>query len=142
MLSLFAILALVSMVSTAQLSNYEEVGKQFVNQWYALYDDADKRSQLSNFYYDTDTTVNFENQHFVGKAKIVDHFNSAVGNRKVHHTVNSIQVQPNQHDGVVVLVTGHQKWDNGAPRAFNQVFVVKHESNGVKIQNNLFKYRD
>ena len=141
-LALFALIACPGMVFMAQLTNYEQVGKGFVQQYYRLYDNAEQRAQLSNFYTDADTSFCLDDQHFFGKKKIVEHFNSEVGNKKYNHAVSDVQVQPTQDNGVVILVYGQQKVADGAARHFNQVFVVKQEGEQVKIHNNIFKYRD
>lgn len=119
--------------------DYENIGKVFVQQYYAMFDgDVTHRAGIANFYSDTDSLLTFEGQPFMGKAKISDKL-SQLTFQKILHQIETCDCQPTVDGGVVVLVTGHLNTDDDPPHRFSQTFVLKPANNTYFVQHDLFR---
>lgn len=118
---------------------FENIGKVFVQQYYALFDgDATSRANIANFYSDTNSLLTFEGQPFMGKVKIAEKLGNLTF-QKINHAIESLDCQPTLDGGVVVTVVGQLKTDDDPPHRFFQTFVLKPANNTYFVQHDLFR---
>lgn len=119
--------------------DYENIGKVFVQQYYAMFDgDANARANIANLYSDTDSLLTFEGQPFMGKAKIATKL-SQLTFQKINHAIETLDCQPTIDGGIVIMVTGQLKTDDDKPLRFIQTFVLKPLNNSFFVQHDLFR---
>lgn len=118
--------------------DYENIGKVFVQQYYAMFDgDVSARTNIANFYSDT-SLLTFEGMPFMGKVKIAEKLGQLTF-QKIHHGIDTCDCQPTLDGGVVVMVMGQLKTDDDPPHRFIQSFVLKPANNSYFVQHDLFR---
>jgi len=122
----------------AFFSNYEEISKQFVNQYYQIFDDPNLRPTLANFYQDQKSLMTFEGQQLMGKQKIIEKLTS-LSFQSIKHIVTQVDAQPTFDNGIVVSVLGQLKTDDDHPHTFNQIFIIKQEGTAFYIEHDIFR---
>jgi len=118
--------------------NYESIGKAFVEQYYALFDNAQTRPQLVNLYNPEQSLMTFEGQQMQGAAKIMEKIASLTF-QKIAHIITAIDSQPTFDGGVMVNVLGQLKTDEDPPQSFTQAFVLKPNADSFFIQHDMFR---
>ncbi|XP_053949009.1 probable nuclear transport factor 2 [Anastrepha obliqua] len=103
---------------------YEDIGKGFVQQYYATFDDPNLRANVANFYSATDSFMSFEGVQLQGAPKIMEKL-SSLSFQKISRVITAIDSQPMFDGGVLINVLGRLKCDEDPPHAFSQVFVLR-----------------
>uniref|UniRef100_A0A1A9UHZ3 NTF2 domain-containing protein n=1 Tax=Glossina austeni TaxID=7395 RepID=A0A1A9UHZ3_GLOAU len=79
---------------------YEDIGKGFVQQYYALFDNPVQRANVINFY-------------------------SSLTFQKITRVITAVDSQPMFDGGVLINVLGRLQCDEDPPLAYSQIFVLK-----------------
>lgn len=117
---------------------FENIGKVFVQQYYAMFDGGVQvRVGLTNFYTDN-SLLTFEGQQFMGREKIGEKLMTLTF-QKIEHLIEICDCQPTTDGGVVVMVMGHLKTDDDPPHRFIQTFVLKSAAGNFFVQHDLFR---
>ncbi|KAI8127696.1 hypothetical protein FF38_11267 [Lucilia cuprina] len=103
---------------------YEDIGKGFVQQYYALFDDPLQRANVVNFYSTTDSFMSFEGLQIQGAPKIMEKLNSLTF-QKISRVITAVDSQPMYDGGVLINVLGRLQCDEDPPHAFSQIFVLR-----------------
>ncbi|GIX74996.1 nuclear transport factor 2 [Caerostris extrusa] len=93
---------------------YEQIGKTFVQQYYACFDDPSRRPGLAVFY----NSLTFQ---------------------KIAHSVTSADSQPMFDGGILICVLGQLKTDEDHPHTFHQTFVLKGLADSFYIEHDVFR---
>ncbi|XP_061383416.1 probable nuclear transport factor 2 isoform X3 [Danaus plexippus] len=92
------------MASMALNPQYDAIGKGFVQQYYALFDDPAQRANLANMYNET-SFMTFEGVQLQGAVKIMEKLNSLTF-QKIGRLITSVDSQPMFDGGVLIDVLG------------------------------------
>uniref|UniRef100_A0A182Q282 NTF2-related export protein n=1 Tax=Anopheles farauti TaxID=69004 RepID=A0A182Q282_9DIPT len=103
---------------------YEEIGKGFVTQYYALFDDSAQRPSLVNLYNAELSFMTFEGQQIQGAAKILEKLQSLTF-QNIKRVLTAVDSQPMFDGGVLINVLGRLQCDEDPPHAYSQTFVLK-----------------
>ncbi|KAJ8932782.1 hypothetical protein NQ314_014486 [Rhamnusium bicolor] len=125
---------------------YEAIGKGFVQQYYALFDDPLQRPNLVNMYNIELSFMTFEGVQLQGSVKIMEKLN-ALSFQKINRIITAIDSQPMFDGGVfnkcfrevtekICIVF---QADEDPPHAFSQVFVLKPLGNSFFVQHDIFR---
>ncbi|XP_073985540.1 nuclear transport factor-2 isoform X2 [Rhodnius prolixus] len=117
---------------------YEAIGKGFVQQYYALFDDPNERSKLVNLYNAETSFMTFEGMQLQGALKIMEKL-SALTFQKINRIVTSVDSQPMFDGGVLINVLGRLKADEDPPHPFSQTFILKPMGNTFYCQHDIFR---
>ncbi|KAH8360541.1 hypothetical protein KR200_008612 [Drosophila serrata] len=117
---------------------YESIGKNFVQQYYAMFDDPANRANMGNFYNPTDSFMTFEGHQIQGAAKILEKVQS-LRFQKIKHIVTTVDSQPTLDGGVLINVLGRLQCDEDPPHAFSQVFVLKANAGSYFVGHEIFR---
>lgn len=134
--------------------NYETIGKSFIHQYYAILDDNSQRLNVANFYsvsgtgfqhcqskcflQETNSLMTFEGTQLMGRAKILEKFQSLTF-QKIQHVITTVDSQPTFDGGVLVSVLGQLKTDDDPPHTFNQTFVLKPAADSFFVEHDIFR---
>ncbi|KAI9582131.1 probable nuclear transport factor 2 isoform X1 [Glossina fuscipes] len=103
---------------------YEDIGKGFVQQYYALFDNPVQRANVINFYSTTDSFMTFEGLQIQGAPKIMEKLSSLTF-QKITRVITAVDSQPMFDGGVLINVLGRLQCDEDPPHAYSQIFVLK-----------------
>uniref|UniRef100_A0A1A9ZBC3 NTF2-related export protein n=1 Tax=Glossina pallidipes TaxID=7398 RepID=A0A1A9ZBC3_GLOPL len=103
---------------------YEDIGKGFVQQYYALFDNPVQRANVINFYSTTDSFMTFEGLQIQGAPKIMEKLSSLTF-QKITRVITAVDSQPMFDGGVLINVLGRLQCDEDPPLAYSQIFVLK-----------------
>uniref|UniRef100_A0A182WL39 NTF2 domain-containing protein n=1 Tax=Anopheles minimus TaxID=112268 RepID=A0A182WL39_9DIPT len=103
---------------------YEEIGKGFVTQYYALFDDSTQRPSLVNLYNAELSFMTFEGQQIQGAAKILEKLQSLTF-QNIKRVLTAVDSQPMFDGGVLINVLGRLQCDEDPPHAYSQTFETK-----------------
>jgi len=117
---------------------YEEIGKGFVQQYYAIFDDPTQRPNLVALYNNDQSFMTFEGQQLQGAAKIMEKLQSLTF-QKISRVLTAIDSQPMFDGGVLINVLGRLQCDDDPPHAFSQVFSLKPLGNTYFCQHDIFR---
>ncbi|KAF5306165.1 hypothetical protein FQR65_LT07441 [Abscondita terminalis] len=117
---------------------YEAIGKGFVQQYYALFDDPVQRSNLANMYNIETSFMTFEGTQLQGSVKIMEKLLS-LSFHKITRVLTSIDSQPTFDGGVLITVLGRLQTDEDIPQAYIQTFVLKPIEGSFFIQHDIFR---
>jgi len=117
---------------------YETIGKSFVQQYYAMFDDPLQRPNLAQLYNTEQSLMTFEGQQAQGTLKIMEKFNSLTF-QKIQHIITAVDCQPMFDGGILICVLGQLKTDEDPPHSFTQTFVLKPIADSFFIQHDLFR---
>ncbi|GIY08718.1 nuclear transport factor 2 [Caerostris darwini] len=117
---------------------YEQIGKTFVQQYYACFDDPSRRPGLAVFYNEEKSLMTFEDQQILGRAKIMEKIQSLTF-QKIVHSVTSVDSQPMFDGGILICVLGQLKTDEDHPHTFHQTFVLKGLADSFYIEHDVFR---
>lgn len=118
--------------------NYEQIGKAFTEQYYALFDDAARRPQLMALYNENQSLMTFEGQQMQGAAKIMEKIASLTF-KNIAHIITAVDSQPTFDGGVLINVLGQLRTDEDPPQSFTQAFVLKPSGDTFFIQHDMFR---
>lgn len=118
--------------------NFKAIGESFIQQFYAMLDNNDTRLQVGNFYSETNSLMTFEGTQLMGRAKIVEKFQSLTF-QKIQHVITVVDAQPTFDGGVLVNVLGQLKTDDDPPHTFNQTFVPKPANDTFFVEHDIFR---
>lgn len=118
--------------------NFKAIGESFIQQFYAMLDNNDTRLQVGNFYSETNSLMTFEGTQLMGRAKIVEKFQSLTF-QKIQHVITVVDAQPTFDGGVLVNVLGQLKTDDDPPHTFNQTFVLKPANDTFFVEHDIFR---
>jgi len=117
---------------------YDEIGKGFVAQYYALFDDPEQRANLVNLYNNEHSFMTFEGLQIQGAPKIAERLASLTF-QKINRAITAIDCQPTSDGGVLINVLGRLKCDEDPPHAFSQIFVLKPLGSSFFCQHDIFR---
>ncbi|KAF5291997.1 hypothetical protein FQA39_LY14114, partial [Lamprigera yunnana] len=89
---------------------YEAIGKGFVQQYYALFDDPLQRTNLANMYNVESSFMTFEGSQLQGSVKIMEKL-LTLSFHKITRVLTSIDSQPMFDGGVLINVLGRLQTD-------------------------------
>nr|XP_046483585.1 probable nuclear transport factor 2 isoform X1 [Neodiprion pinetum] len=118
--------------------SYEAIGKGFVQQYYALFDDPVQRPNLINMYNTESSFMTFEGLQIQGAIKIMEKLTS-LSFQKINRIITAIDSQPMFDGGVLINVLGRLQADEDPPHAFSQIFVLKPLGNSFFCQHDIFR---
>merc|ERR1711874_911654 len=119
--------------------NYEQIGKAFTQQYYALFDNAAQRPQLAALYNAEQSLMTFEGEQRQGAVKIMEKFASLTF-QSIQHLITAVDCQPTFDGGILINVLGQLKTDEDPPHGSNHTFVLKpQEGNSWFIQHDIFR---
>uniref|UniRef100_A0A0A1X9Q8 Probable nuclear transport factor 2 n=1 Tax=Zeugodacus cucurbitae TaxID=28588 RepID=A0A0A1X9Q8_ZEUCU len=87
---------------------YEDIGKGFVQQYYATFDDPNLRANVANFYSATESFMSFEGVQLQGAPKIMEKL-SSLSFQKISRVITAVDSQPMFDGGVLINVLGRLK---------------------------------
>ncbi|CAH1405574.1 unnamed protein product [Nezara viridula] len=117
---------------------YEAIGKGFVSQYYAFFDDPNERSKLANLYNQETSFMTFEGMQLQGALKIMEKL-TALTFQKINRIITSVDSQPMFDGGVLISVLGRLQTDEDPPHAYSQTFVLKPVGTSFYIQHDIFR---
>ncbi|XP_060528162.1 probable nuclear transport factor 2 isoform X1 [Cylas formicarius] len=117
---------------------YEAIGKGFVQQYYALFDDPMQRQNLANMYNSDLSFMTFEGVQIQGAPKIMEKLNSLTF-QKINRIITAVDSQPMFDGGVLINVLGRLQADEDPPHAFSQIFVLKPLGTTFFVQHDIFR---
>ncbi|KXJ67960.1 hypothetical protein RP20_CCG007074 [Aedes albopictus] len=117
---------------------YEEIGKGFVTQYYAMFDDPQQRPNLVNLYNAELSFMSFEGQQIQGAAKILEKLQGLTF-QKISRALTAVDSQPMFDGGVLINVLGRLQTDDDQPHAYTQTFVLKPIGTSFFVQHDVFR---
>ncbi|KAL9874096.1 probable nuclear transport factor 2 isoform X2 [Glossina fuscipes] len=117
---------------------YEDIGKGFVQQYYALFDNPVQRANVINFYSTTDSFMTFEGLQIQGAPKIMEKLSSLTF-QKITRVITAVDSQPMFDGGVLINVLGRLQTDEDQPHAYIQTFVLKPVGASFFVQHDIFR---
>lgn len=117
---------------------YDAIGKGFVEQYYALFDDVNERAKLVNMYNTETSFMTFEGMQLQGALKIMEKL-SSLSFQKINRIITSVDSQPMFDGGVLINVLGRLQTDEDPPHDYSQTFVLKPIANSFYIQHDIFR---
>ncbi|XP_076233162.1 nuclear transport factor-2 isoform X1 [Calliopsis andreniformis] len=117
---------------------YEVIGKGFVQQYYALFDDPAQRPNLINMYNTETSFMTFEGLQIQGAIKIMEKLTSLTF-QKINRIITAIDSQPMFDGGVLINVLGRLQTDEDQPHAYIQTFVLKPIGTSFYVQHDIFR---
>jgi len=117
---------------------YEDIGKGFVQQYYAIFDDPLQRPNLVNLYNNDQSFMTFEGQQLQGAVKIMEKLQSLTF-QKITRVLTAVDSQPMFDGGILINVLGRLQCDEDPPHAFSQVFSLKPLGNSFFCQHDIFR---
>ncbi|XP_053987388.1 nuclear transport factor-2 isoform X2 [Megalopta genalis] len=117
---------------------YEVIGKGFVQQYYALFDDPAQRPNLINMYNTESSFMTFEGLQIQGAIKIMEKLTS-LSFQKINRIITAIDSQPMFDGGVLINVLGRLQTDEDQPHAYIQTFVLKPIGTSFYVQHDIFR---
>ncbi|KAG7208946.1 hypothetical protein KM043_015122 [Ampulex compressa] len=118
--------------------SYEAIGKGFVQQYYALFDDPAQRPNLINMYNTDASFMTFEGVQIQGAIKIMEKLTS-LSFQKINRIITAIDSQPMFDGGVLINVLGRLQTDEDQPHAYIQTFVLKPIGTSFYVQHDIFR---
>ncbi|XP_043664328.1 probable nuclear transport factor 2 isoform X2 [Vespula pensylvanica] len=118
--------------------SYEAIGKGFVQQYYALFDDPAQRPNLINMYNTETSFMTFEGFQIQGAIKIMEKLTSLTF-QKINRIITAIDSQPMFDGGVLINVLGRLQTDEDQPHAYIQTFVLKPIGTSFYVQHDIFR---
>ncbi|XP_011559945.1 probable nuclear transport factor 2 isoform X2 [Plutella xylostella] len=117
---------------------YDAIGKGFVQQYYALFDDPASRASLANMYNVETSFMTFEGVQLQGAVKIMEKLNSLTF-QKIGRLITSVDSQPMFDGGVLINVLGRLQTDDDQPHGYFQTFVLKPIGNSFYLEHDMFR---
>eukprot|EP00929_Paragymnodinium_shiwhaense_P111814 TRINITY_DN800_c0_g2_i1.p2 TRINITY_DN800_c0_g2~~TRINITY_DN800_c0_g2_i1.p2 ORF type:complete len:124 (-),score=35.86 TRINITY_DN800_c0_g2_i1:145-516(-) len=117
--------------------NFQQIGEQFVQQYYATFDS--NRQGLVPMYNET-SMLTFEGEQFQGAQGIVQKL-ASLPFQAVKHQVVKCDCQPSPPSSIMIFVTGSLFVDNNPqPLKFSEIFTLGQTAQGGWFcQNDIFR---
>ena len=117
---------------------YDAIGKAFVQQYYALFDDPAQRGNLAQLYNPEQSLMSFEGVQVQGTAKIMEKFQSLTFQR-IQHSITATDCQPTFEGGILINILGQLKTDDDPAQSFAQTLVLKPANGSFFLQHDVFR---
>ena len=140
------LLLFTALVMGERIQNYDQAGKSFVQQYYAIFDSA-LRTNVRNFYENNDSTLVASGNIFFGVDAIVQKLTSMV--TIIQRNITTSDCQPTNDAGIIVNVAGKFSFidiskivsinSTNASLWFNEMFVLKPRVTSFFIENQHFR---
>lgn len=117
---------------------YEVIGKEFVQQYYTLFDDPVQRHSLTNMYNGELSFMTFEGIQLQGSVKIMEKLTS-LAFQKINRIITAVDSQPMFDGGILINVLGRLQADEDPPHAFSQIFILKPLGSSFYVQHDIFR---
>ena len=117
---------------------YEEIGKGFVQQYYALFDDPTQRANLANMYNAETSFMTFEGIQLQGAKNIMEKL-TGLAFQKINRMITAVDSQPMFDGGVLINVLGRLQCDDDPPHAYSQVFVLQPLGGSFYCAHDIFR---
>ncbi|CAB3365980.1 Hypothetical predicted protein [Cloeon dipterum] len=118
--------------------NFDEIGKEFVKQYYSAFDNIGTRPNVVSFYNAETSLMTFEGKQLQGAQAIMEKF-SSLGFKTITRIITAVDPQPMFDGGIVISVIGRLQCDEDPPHAFSQVFVLKPLNTSFVLQHDIFR---
>jgi len=125
----------------------DEIGKQFLAQYYTWFDDPAQRHHLVNLYNANDSFMTYHGALIQGAPQIMEKI-SSLPFQRVAHIITYMDCQPMFQwnpgmesvttNGILINVLGQLKIDDDDAR-FSQTFVLKPRGDSIFIQHDIFR---
>ncbi|QLI67985.1 Nuclear transport factor 2 [Metarhizium brunneum] len=119
-------------------TNFEDIAKQFIEFYYNTFD-TDRKGLAS--LYRENSMLTFESASSLGANSIVEKL-AGLPFQKVKHQVSTLDAQPSNSDGgIIILVTGQLLVDEEQrPMNYTQSFQLSRDASGqYYVYNDIFK---
>lgn len=140
------LLFFIALVMGERMQNYNQAGKSFVQQYYAIFDST-QRTNVRNFYENNDSVLVASGNIFFGVDAIVQKLTSMV--IITQRNITAMDCQPTNDAGIVVNIAGRFSFidtlkvvNTNATNAtlwFNEMFVLKPRVTSFFIENQQFR---
>lgn len=117
---------------------FEDIGKEFVKQYYLSFDNIGTRPNVINFYNAETSLMTFEGKQLQGSRAIMEKLNS-LGFKNINRILTAVDPQPMLDGGIVISVIGRLQCDEDPPHAFSQIFVLKPLNGSFVLQHDIFR---
>ncbi|CAN8024305.1 probable nuclear transport factor 2 [Ixodes scapularis] len=117
---------------------YDTIGKTFIQQYYAMFDDPNLRQNLLTFYNEEKSLMTFEGEQIFGRTKIMEKI-QGLRFQKICHHCTVIDSQPMFDGGILISVLGQLKTDDDPAHTFLQVFVLKPMGETFYVEHDIFR---
>lgn len=118
--------------------NFEMIAKQFVEQYYQLFDQpAQLRRKLQCMYHASAMLI-FEDDCRQGPVNIIEKL-STLPFQAIQHIVTKLDSMPTANGGVLIMVSGQLKADEDKPLSYSHVFNLHREAESYTIINEIFR---
>jgi Nuclear transport factor 2 (NTF2) domain len=118
--------------------SFEDIGKEFVKQYYLAFDNIATRSNVINFYNAETSLMTFEGKQLQGARPIMEKLNG-LGFKNINRILTAVDPQPMLDGGIVISVIGRLQCDEDPPHAFSQIFVLKPLNGSFVLQHDIFR---
>ncbi|KAK2778992.1 Nuclear transport factor 2 [Onygenales sp. PD_12] len=118
------------------MGDYQSIADEFVKFYYSTFDN--KRDDLKPLYREN-SMLTFETNSIQGSEAITKQL-VELPFQKVQHQRATVDAQPTEEGGVIVLVTGALMVDQEQkPMNYTQVFHLRRDAVGYYVYNDIFK---
>ncbi|XP_062538247.1 probable nuclear transport factor 2 isoform X1 [Armigeres subalbatus] len=117
---------------------YENIGKEFVTQYYAMFDDPLQRVAVANLYNADSSFMSFEGVQIQGAVKIAEKLQGLTF-QKINRILTAVDSQPMFDGGVLISVLGRLQCDDDPPHPFSHVFVLKPMGTSFYCAHDIFR---
>lgn len=126
-------------VTCDRIQNYIQVGTNFLQNYYASYDNLNQRARVRDFYDFTDSAAILSGTILFGADQIMNKINTM--NNVVQRNILFSDLQPTSDGGVILNVFGRISYDvnTGTSSFFSEMFVIKPRGSTFYIQNQHFR---
>ena len=111
----------------AKITNYDEIGRSFTTQYYAMFDNQATRANVANQYH-VESLMKFNGTVIHGSAKIMEKIQSLTF-QKITHVIGSVDCLPTNDGGILINVLGQLAAIQ--TQSFAQAFVLKKDPLGA-----------
>lgn len=135
------LLLLTSFVTCEQNPNYLQIGRGFVQQYYAYFDSALQRTSVGIFYDTNDSVLMYAGALFQGADKIMEKLTGGVLN-VVQRNITFADIQPTNDSGMIMNIFGRILYSDSAANwtpYFTEMFVIKPRFTTYFIHNQQFR---
>ncbi|XP_059468719.1 probable nuclear transport factor 2 isoform X1 [Neocloeon triangulifer] len=118
--------------------NFEEIGREFVKQYYSLFDNQDTRLGMAVFYNAESSLLTFEGKQLQGALNIIEKF-STLGFKNINRVITTVDSQPMLDGGVLISVLGRLQCDEDPPHEFTQIFILQAIQGSFVLMHDIFR---
>ncbi|EDV40909.1 uncharacterized protein Dana_GF20049 [Drosophila ananassae] len=117
--------------------DFEEITSLFVDQYYTLFDDPEKREELCNCYNSSSSLLSFQGEQIRGP-KISEKLKN-LPVQKINRIIRSVDSQPTCDGGVLIYVHGSLQCEEEVPVNFSQIILLHNGEQGIFIAHDIFR---